>query len=253
MDALGNSDENVIFLLVDAVHIRKKLLHVKIDFRQIDQIRPGAAGRCQRGAAGQPPGVAAHDLHDRDRAGVIYTAVLGHFHAGGRYVLGGARKAGAVIGAEEVVVDRLGHAHHAAVPIVCLHIAADLVAGIHGVVAAVIEEVAHVVFPEDLQNTPVIRIVRVWVCHFVAAGAQLRRRRVQQQAELVRILLSDIIQAVIQNAADAMGRTVNVGNGIGFQRSLEHSVGAGIDDCSRPAGLPKDTRAFQFTGHNVPP
>ena len=63
----------------------------------------------------------------------------------------------------------------------------------------------------------------------------------QQQAELVRILLSDIIQAVIQNAADAMGRTVNVGNGIGFQRSLEHSVGAGIDDCSRPAGLPKDT------------
>ena len=201
-------------------------------------------GRCQRGAAGQPPGVAAHDLHDRDRAGVIYTAVLGHFHAGGRYVLGGARKAGAVIGAEEVVVDRLGHAHHAAVPIVRLHIAADLVAGIHGVVAAVIEEVAHVVFPEDLQNTTVIRIVRVRVCHFVAAGAQLRRRRVQQQAELVRILLSDIIQAVIQNAADAMGRTVNVGNGIGFQRSLEHSVGAGIDDCSRPAGLPKDTRAF---------
>ena len=149
-----------------------------------------------------------------------------------------------MVGAEQVVVDGLGNAHHTAVIAHGLHVVVDLVAGIHGVVAAVIEEVAHVVFPEDLQNTPVIRIIRVRVCHFVAAGAQLRRRRVQQQAELVRILLSDIIQAVIQNAADAMGRTVNVGNGIGFQRSLEHSVGAGIDDCSRPAGLPKDTRAF---------
>ena len=253
VDALGNSDEHIVFLLIDAVHIREELLHVKIDFRQVNQIRSGAAGRCQRGAAGQPAGVAAHDLHDRDRAGVIHTAVFGHFHAGGRYVLGSTGKTGAVIGAEKVVVDGLGHTHHAAVPIVRLHIAADLVAGVHGVVAAVIEEVAHVVFLKDLQNAPVIRIVRVRVRHFVAAGAQLRRRRVQQQAELVRFLLADIIQAIIQNAADAVGRTVNVGNGIGFQRGLEHSVGTGIDDCSRPAGLPKDTRAFQFTGHNVPP
>ena len=67
------------------------------------------------------------------------------------------------------------------------------------------------------------------------------------------LTLADIIQAIIQNAAYAVGRTVNVGYDIGFQRSLEHSVGAGVDDCSRPAGLPKDTRAFQFTGHNVPP
>ena len=134
-----------------------------------------------------------------------------------------------------------------------LHVTADLVAGVHGVVAAVIEEVAHVVFPENLQNPPVIRIVRIRVRHFVAAGAQLRRRRVQKQAELVRILLADIIQAIIRSAAYAVGRTVNVGYDIGFQRSLEHSVGAGVDDCSRPAGLPKDTRAFQFTGHNVPP
>ena len=197
--------------------------------------------------------MAAHDLHNRDRAGVIHAAVFGNFHAGGRYVLGCARKARTVIGAEEVVVDGLGHTHHAAVPIVRLHIAADLVAGVHGVVAAVIEEVAHVVFLKDLQNAPVIRIVRVRIRHFVAAGAQLRRRRVQKQTELIRILLTDIIQAIIQNAADAVGSTVNVGNGIGFQRSLEYSVGAGIDDCSRPAGLPKDTRASQFTGHNAPP
>ena len=94
-----------------------------------------------------------------------------------------------------------------------------------------------------ISNTTVIRIVRVRVCHFVAAGAQLRRRRVQQQAELVRILLSDIIQAVIQNAADAMGRTVNVGNGIGFQRSLEHSVGAGVMTVG-PSDCPKIPAPF---------
>ena len=163
------------------MHIREELLHVKVHFRQVDQIRSGAAGRRQRGAAGQPAGVAAHDLHDRDRAGVIHTAVFGHFHAGGRYVLGSTGKTGAVIGAEKVVVDGLGHTHHAAVPIVRLHVTADLVAGVHGVVAAVIEEIAHVVFLKGLQNTPVIRIVRVRIRHFVAAGAQLRRRRVQKQ------------------------------------------------------------------------
>ena len=125
-----------------------------------------------------------------------------------------------------------------------LHIAADLIAGIHGVIAAIIEEVAHVVFPEDLQNTPIIRIVRFRVSHLVTAGAQLRRRCVQQQTELIRIFLTDVIQTVIQNSANTVRCAVNIGDGIRFQCGLEHAVSAGVDDSSRPSGLPKDTRTL---------
>ena len=57
----------------------------------------------------------------------------------------------------------------------------------------------------------------------------------------------------LEKALDTMRRAVNIGDGIRFQCGLEHTVSAGVDDSSRPSGLPKDTRASQFTGHNAPP
>ncbi|MFR6426330.1 MAG: hypothetical protein ACLUNO_13005, partial [Oscillospiraceae bacterium] len=68
---------------------------------------------------------------------------------GGRAVaFGGAGKAGAVIGTEEVIVNGLGArpGSRAAVPIARLHVTADLVAGVHGVVAAVIEEIKRTLY-----------------------------------------------------------------------------------------------------------
>ena len=235
------------------MHIGKESLHIKVHLRQVDQIGSGTAVCRQCSASGQPTGMTPHDLDDCDRTVIIHAAVLGDFHARCCYVFSGAGIAGAVVSAEEVIVDRLGHAHHAALPIVRLHIAADLIAGIHGVIAAVIEEVAYIVFLKNLQNAPIIRIVRFRVSHLVTAGAQFRRRCVQQQTELVRVLLTDVIQTVIQNPADTVRRAVNIGDGIRFQCGLEHAVSAGVDDSSRPSGLPKDTRTLQYTGHSLPP
>ena len=60
-------------------------------------------------------------------------------------------------------------------------------------------------------------------------------------------------EAALEKALDTMRRAVNIGDGIRFQCGLEHAVSAGVDDSSRPSGLPKDTRTLQYTGHSLPP
>ena len=150
VDALGHGHQAVAGGVVNPLHIRQELVHIKVHFGQIDQVRAGPGPAGQPGSAGQPAGVAAHDLHDDDRAGVVHSGVLIQLHAGGGDVLGGAGIAGAVVGAVQVVVDGLGHADDVAGVAHPLHILADLVAGVHGIVAAVVEEVAHVVLLEDL-------------------------------------------------------------------------------------------------------
>ena len=75
-----------------------------------------------------------------------------------------------MVGAEKVVVDGLGNAHDPAFVANRLHIAADLAAGIHGIVAAVIEEITYVVFLENLKNALIIRIILLRIGNLVAAG-----------------------------------------------------------------------------------
>ena len=54
-----------------------------------------------------------------------------------------------MIGAEQVVVNGFGNAHNAAGITDLLHILGDFVAGVHGVVTAVVEEIADVVLLEN--------------------------------------------------------------------------------------------------------
>ena len=51
----------------------------------------------------------------------------------------------------------------------------DLVAGVHGVVSAVVAEIADIVLLEDLKNALVIGIVFIRVLDLVAAGARILR------------------------------------------------------------------------------
>ena len=59
------------------------------------------------------------------------------------------------------------YAHHAALIADLLHVLADLVAGVHRVVAAVVEEVADVILLEDLQDVykrqPRVRSPEGWM------------------------------------------------------------------------------------------
>src|SRR5699024_1226922 len=110
----------------------------------------------QSSSGGQPAGMTAHALDDGDHAGVVHLAVTADFHEGSGNVLGSGSKAGAVVGTGQVVVDGLGHAHDTALIANPVHVLGNLVAGIHGVVAAVVEEVTDVVLLEDLQDLLVV-------------------------------------------------------------------------------------------------
>ena len=152
-----------------------------------------------------------------------------------------------MVGAEQVVVDGLRNAHDAALVAGLHHILGDLVAGIHGVVAAVVEEVADVVLLEDLKNTLVIGIVYVRISQLVAAGAQSRGRGVAQKSQLVAVFLVDIIQIVVQQTLDAVCHAEYAGDGRVVQRRLQRTQNRRVDYGSRAARLTDDASAFQFT------
>ena len=172
VDALGDRHQAVLLLGVDPLHVGDELIHVEVHLGQVDQVGAVALLVGQSGRGGEPAGVAAHALDDGDHAGVIHGGIAIDLHHGGGDVLGRGGEARAVVGAVQVVVDGLGNAHHAAVIAHLGAVAADLVAGVHGVVATVVEEVPDVVLLEDLQNALVVGVVHVGVRNLVAAGAQ---------------------------------------------------------------------------------
>src|SRR5699024_7899878 len=97
----------------------------------------------------QPDSVTAHDFNDRDHARIIDSGVFINLSARGGDILGGTGKTRAVVRAKQIVVNGLGNAHHAAIPTGLGHKTADFVACIHGVIAAIIEEITDVVLFED--------------------------------------------------------------------------------------------------------
>ena len=142
-----------------------------------------------------------------------------------------------MVGAEEVVINGLGHAHDTALVARFLHVFADFITGVHGVVAAIVEKVANVVFLENLQNTLIIGVIQIRVLHLITAGAQGGRRSIFQQFQLGGVFLAHVEQPVVQHAFDAVLRAQNAGDVGVFQSGADDAVGAGVDYGSGAAGL----------------
>ena len=252
--ALGDGDDAVLLFLVALGNVGDELVHVEVDLGQVDEV---AAGLClvgERGSGGQPARVTAHALDDGDHAGVIDVRVAGDFHDGRGDILGGGSVAGAVVGAEQVIVDGLGDAHDAALVADLLHILGDLVAGVHGVVSAVVAEIADIVLLEDLKNALVIGVVLVRVLDLVAAGAERGGRGVGKTVKLGTVFLVHAQQLVVQNALDAVVRAVDLCDAVCVKRGADAAVGAGVDDRGRSAGLADDQSTLQSFRHNkLPP
>ena len=71
----------------------------------------------------------------------------------------------------------------------------------------------------------------------------------EQQLQLLRIFFIHHIELIVENAADPVRRTINFRDFLCVQSSADHAIGAGIDNCRRSAGLPKDAGADQFLTH----
>jgi hypothetical protein len=126
-----------------------------------------------------------------------------------------------VVRTEQVVVDGLRDTHHAALVPGLFHVAAHLAAGVHGVVAAVIEKIPDVIFFEYVEDALEILRVLIWVGDFIPAGAQLGGWGILSAAPVRGILLSDIVEGVMQNARDAVGGAVNLSNFVRLQGCFE--------------------------------
>ena len=245
MHALGDRDEALAVALVDVNHVVHEVVHVEVRLGQVDQVGTLAAQIGKRGGGSQPAGVSAHALDNGNHALVVNVAVAGDFHDRGGDVLRCGGKAGAVIGAEQVVVDGLGNAEHAALVADLLHVAVDLVAGIHRVVAAVIEEIADVVFFENLENALIVGFVGLGIGDLIAAGAEGGGGRVEQAFQLCGVLLIHHHQAVVEDADDAVKRAVDLGDVLALQRGLDDAVGAGVDNGGGTAGLTDDRSSLK--------
>ena len=172
--------------------------------------------------------------------------ILIDLHHGSGNVFGSRGVTGAVVRTKQVIINGLGHAHHAAVIAYRLHISTDLMAGIHGIVAAVIEEIANIMLLEHFKDAFIVCIVLFGICDLIAAGTQRGRGRILHQAQLFGILQTHIKQTVIQHALNAVLGAQHLCDSPGFQSCINDAVCAGIDDRGGTAGLADDAGTLQF-------
>jgi len=246
VDAFGNHHEALAGGVVNLLHVGQEVVHVEINLGEVDEVGTCASVGGQGGSGGQPAGVTAHHLDDGHHAGVVAAGIVLHLHHGSGDVLGGRGVAGAVVSAEKVVVDGLRNAHHAAFPAALLHELGNLVAGVHGVVATVVEEVAHVELLEGLQQLLVVGRIHIRVLHLVAAGAQGRGGSELQQLQLHRVFHTHVVKLTFQHALDAVGGTQHAGNLRSVESGLDSTQNAGVNHSGRTAGLTDDACTFEF-------
>ncbi len=129
-----------------------------------------------------PAGMAAHDFHDehlRRRLGHRGHVERG-FARGNRDVLRHGAEARHAVGVRQVVVDGLRHADADDLVAELIADLGHLVSGVHGIVAAVVEEVADVVRLEYFDEALVLGAVLLEALELVARGAESARRRVPE-------------------------------------------------------------------------
>ena len=83
-----------------------------------------------------------------------------------------------MVGAEKVVVYSLGNSNDVAIIAGILHKLGYLVASIHRVVTAVVEEITNIVFFEDFEQTVVVRGVILEIFELISHRTERRRRSI---------------------------------------------------------------------------
>ena len=146
LHALAGCDDDVGLALLQLVYLGEELVRVEGNLRQKDEVGAFAVVAARKaGRTGQPARVAAHDLGHSHAADVVDGGVPDDLFQDGGDVLGRRAVAGGVVGQAQVVVDGLGHADEADAAADLGAVAAELGDGVHGVVAADVEQRADIV------------------------------------------------------------------------------------------------------------
>ena len=243
-NTFGDCNNALTVGLVDSLDVSIELFKIKGNLGEVDEVGAHAVVGGNGACGGKPTCVTAHDLKNGDHTGIVNSGVKVDLHCGSGNVLCSRGIAGAVVGAEKVVIDGLGNTHDTALIAILEHKLAYLVAGIHGVVAAVVEEITDVILLEYLKNSLIIGIVNIGVLELVTAGTKSGRRGVFQQGKFFGIFGTHIVKNVIKNALDTVSGTVDLGDNIAVKSGTDSTVCAGVNDRAGAAGLTDDAGTF---------
>ncbi len=153
------------------------------------------------------------------------------FASGDGDVLGDGPETGAVVGDRQVVVDGLGNsdAGHgkAHLPAHLRH----LVGRVHRVAAAVVEEVADVVGPEDLDQPLVLGLVLLQALELVAGRAEGAAGRGPERSDGCRGLSRGVDHVLVQCTEDSIASGVDLADpGAALSRRLDDAAGGCVDN-----------------------
>ena len=260
-DAFADGDLAAPERRVDGLHVAQKLVHDEGDLGHVDQMRRGPLGRIlvgvpdaarQRRRCGEEAGIAPHDYIDLDAAEAGVVERIAHMGKCDEARRGG--KARCVVVFLQVVIDGLRHME--AVHLVARfgRLLAHDAAGVGGIVAADIEEIADVVLAAALEDLGAIGIVGL-----VAGGTERRRGGLCDQFDLLGRQLGQVnqIAAVLGDAAHAVTHPIDALHLAGGHKALlqtfDHAGQRLVDDGGGTAGLPDNRIAGRKIGHALPP
>ena len=239
LHALADGNHHRGVVLLHGGHLVNEAVHMEGNLRQANHVHAVAVvAHGQRRRRRQPARVAAHDLHQGHVGRAVHRGVpddLLHHHAD---VLGRRAVAGGVVGELQVVVDGLRDAHEADVAADPRAVAAELVDGVHAVVAADVEEVLDVVLLQQVEDFAEGGVILLGLGQAVAAGAQegagraLEDLKVQVGADH----RAHVHHALLQEALDAVAHAVDMIRAPA-DRILKNTGQAGVDDGCRAAAL----------------
>ena len=242
VDAFGDGDQTAALCLEDAVDVGDELVQVKRSFGHVDQVRAVAVlpPRQRRGGR-QETGVPAHDHVDLDAGQRLVVKVVAGKSAGDEPR--GRTEPGGVIVALKVVVDRFGNVKRAQFVTGRLGFFVDDAAGVRGVVAAGVEEVADVVLFEGFQN-----FLAVGIVGFVTAGTERRGRRDRDPVQRGLVQALQFHKIVFDDAADRVAGAEDLLDLGRFFENLNRADQRLVDHCGGTARLTDDCIAFQTHG-----
>ncbi len=138
----------------------------------------------------------------------------------------------------QVVVDRLRHADASDRIAQGLPDLRDLEGGVHGVVAAVVEEISNVVRLEDLDEALVFGAVLLEALELEACRAEGARRGVAQPADGCGAFLAHVDEILREGADDAVAAGVDLTDVLRLlHRGLDDTGSGGVDDGGYTARL----------------
>jgi hypothetical protein len=245
-EAFAHDDDAVLLALQHAADVLNELLVGERDFREIDEVRRivrVVAALGQRGAGGEPAGVAAHDLDERHEVALaerfrIERELLDR----GADVLDRAAVTGAVVGGGNVVLDRLRDADDAELVTGGGSRLGELGGGFLGLAVTDVEIILDVVRLEDGEHA--VEVGRL--LQLGAAGTEGGAGGEAEAADGLLRLGGEIDELLVQEAEHAVQRAIHLFDAFMIQGFGNDAGDAGVNNGGRAAGLADETISYEF-------